>query len=111
MVINIISEICFLFTLLGSTIMSSACSLHFLLQALILTRGAHCNWFTPYLANGNVCLSIPATPDLNSFMQCTVKCSLKFMCHPFRMNTTGRHVLLLSPIVFGVPVSLGKVEI
>lgn len=39
MVINIMSEICFLFTLLGSTIMNSACSLHFLLQALILTRG------------------------------------------------------------------------
>ena len=74
-------------------------------------EGSHCNWFIPYLANGNVCLSISATPDLDSFMQCIVKCSLKFMCHPFRMNTTGWHVLLLSPIVFGVPVSLGKVQI
>ena len=57
------------------------------------------------------CLSVPATPDLNSFMLCIVKCSLKFMCHPFRMNTTGWHAQLLSPIVLGVPVSLGKVQI
>lgn len=69
MVINNISEIGFLFTLLGSTVMSSACSVHFLLQILVLSRGprgrTHCNWFASYLANGNVCFvfSIPATPD------------------------------------------------
>lgn len=113
MVINIISEICFLSTLLGSTIMSSACSLHFLLQALILTRGGSLQLVhsLPSKWKCLFCLSVPATPDLNSFMLCIVKCSLKFMCHPFRMNTTGWHAQLLSPIVLGVPVSLGKVQI
>jgi hypothetical protein len=43
-------------------------------------------------------------------MQCAVKCSLKFMCHPFTVNITGWCVLLLSPVVLGVSVSLGKVQ-
>lgn len=44
--------------------MSSACSVYYFTPDPVFNEGAHCNWLTPYLANGYVCFvsSVPATP-------------------------------------------------